>query len=958
MTHLRRGSSGPLATLILILACASARAQPAPEPPQPPVLGDEAGERDEGDEGNDAWGQDPDALSGAVDEAVERVRKQARQQALQALDGADRKAAVAAFERAFSLDPEDAELAGQLAALYAERGDLEAAQLHYRKALQLDPDGGLAQLALAQLLAREPTTAPALAEASALLQRARQLLGSTPPLLHAMARVAHAMGRFDEAESAYLELLRSHGVSVEIHLELGDLYRELGRENEALAQYRALPEDAPAFVGAQRRIFALEAEREARRLGLRPGQSADPAALRQTLLRAQMLVAGGEARAAIALLRRSGERQPREAAIRRALGDALLAAGEVIEAERAFLQAIVFSGGEADHLEHLADHYRQQPGGESLPDATLLYEQALRARPDRHQLHLKLAHTLRQSGDLPQAYRHVQRYISQPTGNLSEALELRALLESLLAQGEASKADPDPTDAEPQATPGAGDGANRAIARATTHLREGDTDRALAELGRLPASERNAAVLALQGRILQGTGRLSQAARAFEASLAQQPDQAEVLVQLSEVLLSDGATGRARQHLQKAESLGHAQASLKLVELALPAESELLGAALGLHRLASHLDARSRLARLRAQKPKPNVVSEVERLERRLQRVLVSLAVTALLLLAAFGGALGLGYRLRYGGAGLAQLLDQRPEVGPELQRILSSVRHEVLKHNTLMLEGLAESLSSGEGTSDAAGHLERALFAPGGAAERLDGYLDELQRLGRAHGLRLNLRRVDLAFAAITRGFHILASVRSQLLRSGRLSSRSRGRLRTRLSRASELINAQGRAHIEALLASIRAVEVGRSELEAIFERLCREPAFAGREVAELQWIEADALPVRVAMPRAHFEDALTNLLRNALQASLRAETAGPCQLALAVRIESDPVTALDELAFLVFDRAGEALASSDLNAGFVERGLGLTADLLGTYNGSLAVRPGEAGYTKAVALTIPISP
>ena len=61
--------------------------------------------------------------------------------------------------------------------------------------------------------------------------------------------------------------------------------------------------------------------------------------------------------------------------------------------------------------------------------------------------------------------------------------------------------------------------------------------------------------------------------------------------------------------------------------------------------------------------------------------------------------------------------------------------------------------------------------------------------------------------------------------------------------------------------------------------------------------------------------------------------------------------VTGLSTLAIRIQDRSTEQLSNEMLRGRYVERGMGITADLLSRYDGSIAVEP-EPGWQKAVVL------
>jgi signal transduction histidine kinase len=293
--------------------------------------------------------------------------------------------------------------------------------------------------------------------------------------------------------------------------------------------------------------------------------------------------------------------------------------------------------------------------------------------------------------------------------------------------------------------------------------------------------------------------------------------------------------------------------------------------------------------------------------------------------------------------------------------RILSAIRHEVLKHNTMALAGVGQALRNGEPAGDKAAHLDRALFGEaaggdGGARARLHGYADQLRQLGRAHGLRVNLARRDPALGPLLEGFARLARVRGALRAVEQLGPRARQRLLATLERAGLALHERGYAGLRDTLDRIRFFRVDAGGLRAVFERTRGEPAFAQAEVAELALAPDAALPCTVGMPAHAFEEVMTNLMRNALAATLEGGGGAgrPVQVGVSVRAEVDAITGLEQVAFAVCDRAPGALPEGALRKRYIEAGLGLTADLVARYEGSLDVQP-EPGWSKAVVLRLP---
>jgi hypothetical protein len=78
---------------------------------------------------------------------------------------------------------------------------------------------------------------------------------------------------------------------------------------------------------------------------------------------------------------------------------------------------------------------------------------------------------------------------------------------------------------------------------------------------------------------------------------------------------------------------------------------------------------------------------------------------------------------------------------------------------------------------------------------------------------------------------------------------------------------------------------------------------------------------------------------------------------IGLGLEIEIDAVTGLERAVFLVRDRSRESLTAEMLRGRYIEEGLGLAADLVSRYDGTLDVLPGEGGWSKAVAVKLPLA-
>lgn len=122
--------------------------------------------------------------------------------------------AVAAFARARSLTPRDAEVITAMASATASTGDLDSAVRQYRDALVIAPDLVSALTDLAWLLATAaPRTAPRAAEAVRLAERAATLTQQqVPVVLDTLAVSYFASGRADDAIAAAELALEMAGI--------------------------------------------------------------------------------------------------------------------------------------------------------------------------------------------------------------------------------------------------------------------------------------------------------------------------------------------------------------------------------------------------------------------------------------------------------------------------------------------------------------------------------------------------------------------------------------------------------------------------------------------------------------------------------------------------------------------------------------------------------------------------
>jgi len=478
----------------------------------------------------------------------------------------------------------------------------------------------------------------------------------------------------------------------------------------------------------------------------------------------------------------------------------------------------------------------------------------------------------------------------------------------------------------------------------------------MAELRRLPPSQEGVEVLNLKARILRAVGRLEAAVSTFEASLSRRADQPEILRALAELRLEQGEREEARALWSSARALGDAAADLALIRLDLRPDPQGWPLLSDLSQIGKLWRLEERLSALFEEErygPEARVLNQ--ELRERLRSLYLLLGGGLLLSLLLLLG-LRLNRRARPA-VDLLSLLSAHPEAGPDIQRILSAIRHEVLKHNTMVLEGLIKALEEEHPEAQAkALWARRSLLGPpgssGGARRRLLRYVEELLQIARRYDLRLEPHRRDPALSALLSGFKELSRIAPLLDRAHRLGARRRERLLRALKRAESLLNAQGYEAIRALLDHLRILQVDEALILNLFERTAGEPAFAEESVASLEI--SGELPCTLTLPQGAFEDILSNLIRNALQSMLREGVS--LRLGLEVEEEFDPITGLARAVFSVKDSSPALLSLEQLRGRGIEAGLGIVSELLSRYEGSLDICPLEAPWSKAVQVKLPM--
>jgi len=901
-------------------------------------------------------------MNDVLDEAMRKIALSRAAEARAFLKRKDYPGALSRYREAHELAPTNPEIANNLGYIYYLLGNVDEAERLYRLTLSLEPERYSVHLNLADLLVENGPTPERLAEALALLGRARELKGNRPQVIIRQARVAVASGEFAAAERYYREFLAMKPATPKVALEVGDFYRDQGRSEEALGWYRSI-EDEDLGREAAARIWELEVEKQSKRFGWASSTGVVPVRARMLETRGRVLLAKGQFEEAERVLLEALSLAPAFSTARADLGDLMRQTGRPAEAEIEYLRAIAVDHENADVHSRLGELYLASAGGQPrFAEAAIFLGRAVALRPDWTALELKLATALQGAGDLFGALDHVNRYLAgvHSEEDQATALALKRSIEALVPPAALVGPGMIASAFEPRA--GMSERLAMAFGKARAHLARGEVDAAMAVLRELPEKERGVDVLNLESRILLGSGRVAEAARAMRDSLRIDESQAVVHGQLGAILLELGERRDARLHFARSAELGDPSAMFQLARLDVgEIEPGLASWARDVPDMFVLYESLGRLDAFLATSAASIYRKEAESLRQTVRdRLIVAIAacVGAFLL---FVIAVSFVLRRIYGGADLMTLIAKHPEAGPEVQRVLSAVRHEVLKHNTMMLDGLIEAMEGRGDAAELAAHFGKAICgdgADGGLGARLDGYVAALDRIGGANRTRLNLRRKDPAMAPLLRGICILARAGGKLARYPSLGAGDRAALLRGLKTAAHLLNTTGYEAVRGLLDRLRALQIDAELLRGVFERCTREPSFSGVAFAPLDVETRLDAPAGIHVPRAAFEDVMTNLVRNAIQSSLKyGEERDAVHIGFGVAVEVDAVTGLERVVFEVRDRSRKVLTAEMLRGRYIEEGLGLTADLVSRYDGTLDVVPGTGVWSKAVVVKLPMA-
>jgi tetratricopeptide (TPR) repeat protein len=684
-------------------------------------------------------------------------------------------------------------------------------------------------------------------------------------------------------------------------------------------------DEAPEF---RARLDRIRVERQASELGV-GGAEPLSSALREQVEEARQLAADGDLNGALLELQAVVQDAPRGAEAWAALGDIHELLDQLGDAEQAFAWAAALEPEEATWHVRLGMLLAKSYGGKRDRDARDQLRTAVALRPNQAGLRFQLARVYHSLRDYDLALEHYQAYISaDPGGNWSgiaaeavEALSRKAPLPLEPVQGGAR-----PSDVPAEAL--------RFYKTARVYREKEDLGRARIELAKaLEIAPDWLAAVNLEAAIELGEGDTDGAIAVWERSLKIDPSQARIRLAIGEIYRQRGDLAASRQTLTRAAEDGAADAYYLLADMSYEAHD--------------YLDAEAALSSYFDHSTGGLRYDPAQALRQRVQTRLLQIK-------SAIGGSLALVLGLlavfvfrRRTGARLDALTAAAPEAAHDVARVVSAIRHELLKHNTSLLEEMATALDHGDdhAVSWGANRLFGTPDQPGVEA-RFKEYRRGLERLGRRHGVRLDLRRTDPVFAPMHEALQALQA-QERVLRKPPRSQAARERVADALRGISLVLNEEAYAGLGKILQTLGTLQLDRSRLQAVDARVRAEPGMNGKDLPALQ-LELPTVPLSVRVFPGDLDDIVANLLRNAYGAIT---TGGRVGLAVAEAV--DPVTGIAAVELRVRDTAPGEFTDATLHGQEIGRGLGLTTDLVARHDGTVHVQP-EPGWSKAIVVSL----
>lgn len=344
------------------------------------------------------------------------------------------------------------------------------------------------------------------------------------------------------------------------------------------------------------------------------------------------------------------------------------------------------------------------------------------------------------------------------------------------------------------------------------------------------------------------------------------------------------------------------------------------------------LDPESALAPLETPAATPTLPAETPWTSTPLAAASVLSVIAVLLALAALAVLLS-----RRTGKSLAELAEKRPELHPAIAYLVSSLRHELLKHRIGAVASGIDAIAEGRANSPQRAFVSTRLYGGEPLGDAWEGHLRAFER---ALGPELDLRRRD-------RGFRRAASAIALIGKLQPAIDRGDARASQRLRQAHAELGRLDRA-LASLVSRMVRTRVDDALVRAVLDAVQNEYAASRVALAPIA-IETPHPAPEVEVFRVDLVLVLKNVLRNAILAV--GKTTPPGRVKVEVAVELEP-TGEENVVIRVLDTSPETLTTEAIYERRVDRGLGLVTAALTRYDGAIVVEPADPPWAKAVSL------
>lgn len=807
------------------------------------------------------------------------------------------------------------------------QGDTEAAIQTYER-LGENPRGVEARAFLMESI--DPHRAAELYR----LQQTIQLGDAWPYLGEARAlKRVDPLGAAD-AVGGYLDLVVDNPKGSVILDVIGEL-RAAGHDRVAEVMLERIVEQWPMvdwIDEVRSRLDRLRIERSAQYFRV---NEQTPLSIEQqaSLARARKMATMGEVKQAVSALSALVRSVPSNPEIWGALGDIHLAEGDIAEAEVSFIRAITAAPNVATWHARFGALLSDAYAGKRDREARDAYRTALSLRPTWTEVAFRLAELERGLRDYDAALDVYRTVIEMDSGG-PWGRKAQQRLHQLGRKAPEIALD-EPSDAHAS---GVSPDAATHFRLARAYRQNEQVDEAAAEAAlAVKSAPRWTSALNLLAALEVARGNRAEGKSAWLESLAIRPQQPGVLLAIGELAAFEGDVEGAATAYERASQAGSVEALYRLAEWS--------------HTHGKAEVAREHLAQFFAQTaggPKyAPAVALAATLDANLRRSRTAIGSGVILVVAMVGLV---GWR-RVRRRTLADLTERVPGTAHDVSLVVSAIRHELLKHNTSLLDEMSHALEVGDDDAVVYG-AERLFGSPDreGVTSRYDAYLERLVALGRSHGFHIDLRHSDPIFGPISRSMAALYRIRRKLLVPP-VNATDRSGLSGTVSTISHSLNVDAYQQLGALLTSLSTCELSEAFIRRVDRRVRSEPGFEGHSSPALE-IEIQG-PTSISSSRGDLEDILTNLIRNALQALMEHGSHGDPRVGIRVQHQTDDITGLLRASVSMLDTARGHLSTQMITEAEVRRGLGLVRDLAERNGGSVWVADSE-GWSKAVVVDL----